>query len=291
MAKNYSFEKGKYGNVTGTIVPFGRYLDGADPAGLDWTKYVPAGYLRCNGAIFKARDYRALSEILGIGQACKYRKEDVELEEANDTLSEGQFQLPDLGSKYVKSSTASGTYQNLIVLNPTTGQLTTRSGLEVELELNQGEELQTPYSGSFIVPNTDVEFSSNQNFGTTLAGRVPDALVQFDNLLAHGHLSNAAVIRSGPDNQNVAVWGGDLKAGYTVNLEQTQSSIGGSEAGTEHNHSLERSAISKSLSSNIDTFSLPADQLITTTRINVANTYKMDDLNHKYILVEYLIKT
>lgn len=291
MAKNYSFEKGKYGNVTGTIVPFGRYLDGSDPAGFDWTKYVPAGYLRCNGGIFRARDYRALAEVLGIGQACKYRKDDVELEEADDTLSEGQFQLPDLGSKYVKSSTASGTYQNLLILNPITGEFTTRSGLAVEIELNQGEELETPYSGTFTVPNTEIEFSDNQNFATTLPGNIPDATVQFDNLLAHGHLSNAAVVRRNEDSENVATWSGDLKTGYTVNQEITQSSVEGSEEGTEHNHSLERSSISKNLSSNIDTFSLPADQIITTTRINSSNTYKMDDLNHKYILVEYLIKT
>jgi hypothetical protein len=291
MAKNYSFEKGKYGIVTGTIMPFGRYLDGTNPEGTDWVNYVPAGFLRCNGLIYKARDFRALAEILGIGSDCKFAKEGFSLEEANDDLTLGQFQLPDLGSKYVKASNASGIYDNLVILNPNTGVETTRVGLEVEMSLNRGEEIETFFSGEFAVPQTEVPFPATQNFGTTLSGQVPATAFQQDNLLPHGHYSNAAVVRSGPFSAQVATWPGDLKAGYYSDQVETQTALGGSATGVSHNHSLQRSTVSRSTTHNISAFDLSADQIVTTTRINMDNTFKMDDLQHKYILVEYLIKT
>lgn len=291
MAKNYSFEKGKYGTVTGTIIPFGRYLDGTNPEGSDWTTYIPAGFLRCNGLIYRARDFRALAQVLGIGSECKFRKEGVELEEANADLRLGQFQLPDLGSKYIKASNSNGIYDNMMVFNPVTNTFTDRVGLEVELSLNRGNLLETTYSGSFSVPTTEVPFPTTQNYGTTLGTQIPAAQVDSDNLLAHAHFSNAAVVRSGPFNGRMAVWGGDLKAGYTADTLESFTNVGGTTTGTSHNHSLTRSTVSRSTTSNITAFSASAETIVTTTRLSVDNTFKMDDLQHKYILVEYLIKT
>lgn len=294
MANNYSFEKGKCGIVTGTIVPFGRYLDGSDPEGNDWTKYVPAGYLRCNGAIYKSRDFRALQEILGSGVNCKYRKDGVTLEEPTDTLSLGQFQLPDLGSKYIKASGANGFYDNLLVLNPKTNQLVSRVGLEVELSLNipAGGTAETLYTGSFFQASVEVPFPSSQNFGTNLSTVVAPASLDQTNFLPHGHLANVVQVRSGPFSVRFATWGGDSKEGRGADEAQTTSPFGGSDAGTAHNHSLARSAVSRSISSNVPAFSPSSENIVTNTTITVdSGTYKMDDLQHKFILVEYLIKT
>jgi hypothetical protein len=291
MAKNYSFEKGKYGTVTGTIIPFGRYLDGNTPEGSDWTTYIPAGYLRCNGLIYRARDFRALAQVLGIGSDCKYRKDGVTLEEATDDLRLGQFQLPDLGSKYIKAANSNGIYDNMMVFDPVRNTFTERVGLEVELTLNRGNLIETTYNGSFTVPTTEVPFPSTQNFASTLGTQIPAAEVQADNLLAHGHFSNAAVVRSGPFTGRMAVWSGDLKTGFTADTLESFTAVGGSASGTSHNHSLSRSTVSRSTTHNINAFSASADQIVTTTRLSVDNTFKMDDLQHKYILVEYLIKT
>ncbi len=89
----------------------------------------------------------------------------------------------------------------------------------------------------------------------------------------------------------MATWGGDLKAGYTADTLESFTTVGGSAAGTSHNHSLARSTVSRNTTHNISSFTAPADTIITTTRLSVDNTFKMDDLHHKYILVEYLIKT
>ena len=292
MGKNYSFEKGKCGTVTGTIIPFGRYLDGIDPESSDWITYVPAGFLRCNGLIYKARDYRSLASVLGTGTSCKYRKEGVTLEEANENLTLGQFQLPDLGSKYIKASNSNGSYDNMMVLNPITDTLTTRVGLEVELSLNAGTELQTTYSGNFSVPTVPVSMPSTQNYGTTLSTQIAAGTLDANNILAHAHFSNAVVTRSGPFNGFVATWSGDRKVGYTVDEVESFSSVGGSDAGTSHNHSLTRSTVSRSTTHNVPAFSPSAENIVTTTQLSVdSNTFKMDDLQHKFILVEYLIKT
>jgi len=291
MAKNYSFEKGKFGIMTGTIIPFGRYLDGTDPEGTDWINYVPAGFLRCNGFVYKARDFRALADIVGVGAECKFRKEEIELEELNESFTLGQFQLPDLGSKYINAASANGTYNNLFVLNPATNNLVERVGLQVELSLNRGNVIDTNYSGSFAVPVTSVDFPATQNFGSTLSGQIPSASFNSDNILAHGHYSNAAVVRSGPFTLNLSVGGGSTKTGYDVDEELSFTSIGGSPTGTSHNHSLQRTAPTRATTSNLSSFSIEADQIVTTTKMNVDNTFKMDDLQHKFILVEYLIKT
>lgn len=291
MAKNYSFEKGKYGITTGTIIPFGRYLDGTDPEGTDWINYVPAGFLRCNGFIYKARDFRALADVIGIGSNCRFKKEDDTLEELNESYTLGQFQLPDLGSKYISAASANGTYNNLLVLNPNSEEFVSRVGLEVEISLNAGNQLETTYSGSFNIPTTTVPFPETQNFGTTLTSQIPSATFNSDNLLPHGHYSNAAVVRSGPFNVQLAVGGGATKTGYDADQELSFTSIGGSATGTSHNHTLSKSTVSRSTTSNITSFNISADQLVTTTNINANNTFKMDDLQHKFILVEYLIKT
>lgn len=302
MPKSYSYEKGKYGITTGTVIPFARFLEGNDPAETSWKDFVPAGFLRCDGKIYKANKFISLSEIIGIGSNCKFRKEDTELQEPNADLSEGEIQLPDLGSKFISSASANGQYNNLFVFNPATGQLVQRVGLEVSLELNSGNTLTTQYSGSFSVPNINVDFQPTQNFGTTLPTSVLDNYYSAEGLLSHGHLSNAVVVRSGPFNTANDGGGGndvcvdapslsDEGPGYFSNLEESITDSSGSFESVTHAHQLTRSTVSKSISSNIDSFNLGADLITTTTNISVSNLFKMDDIQHRFILVEYLIKT
>lgn len=306
MAKNYSFERGKYGVTTGTIISFAILLDGDFPSESDWKKYVPAGYMRCKGQVLKAIDYLSLSSIIGIGSECIYKKENIELEEANDDLSLGEIQLPDLGSKHISAATAGGLYENLIVVDPNTGRELERSGLEVGLELNQGSAVEVFYSGNFVVPTIPLPFTSATNFVSDLVPLSDSATTGDYQYLAHGHYSNAVVTwRNGPLNtQNDGNNNGRVSTDSSPLDDTNQTAdagalvfpliglttIGGSSASTQHAHQITKSAISKSITSNIDQVELEPFNVITTVNLTSRNIYKMDDLQHKFIIVEYLIK-
>lgn len=315
MAKNYSFEKGKYGLTTGTIVPFAILLSGDSPADPDWVEYVPAGFLRCRGQVLKSRDYLALSQILGIGSNCKFRKEDRILEEPSEDFRLGEFQLPDLGSKYMRAATANGRYNNLTILDPSNGRVIQRVGVEVELNLNQGNEIEFFYNGSFVVPEIPIPFSPSSNFVSTLGGITNDAPFSDVQLLSHGHYSSSAIgwrneaLNSANDNQfgvngnDVAISDppldqqnnrndptGDEGSGYVVEQFTTITSVAGSSSETLHSHGISKSSISKSIDSNFSQFPITPSNVLTRVNLSSTDILKMDDIQHKFVIVEFLIK-
>ena len=130
--RNYSFEKGKFGGAIGTIYPFVVELNGKDPASADWKTKIPAGFLRCDGSVVNGDLYPTLKQVLGVGSDSLYLKSSIILQEANANGSGGQFQLPDLGSKYIRASAQSGTY-SATVNNNTVGVQNRRVGVATEL--------------------------------------------------------------------------------------------------------------------------------------------------------------
>ena len=86
---NYSFEKGRYGGPTGAIFPFFRELSGDLPTEQDYDDYVPAGFIKCKGQVLSATQYPGLAAIIGVGEACIYRKEGTTLAEPNQDGSGG----------------------------------------------------------------------------------------------------------------------------------------------------------------------------------------------------------
>jgi hypothetical protein len=290
MSSFYSFEKGRYGYLPGTIVPFPRTLSGT--SGTDWSTFVPAGFLRCDGAILSGDEYVALKAVLGVGTDSKYRKANVSLAAARADGSGGQLQLPDLGSKYILAQRASGSYDNLTVTNPTTNTDVFKVGVSTNLSLNRGTSLETTYSGSFNIPSVTVDFPAAQNFGTTVPGTIEDDLFSDNQMLPHGHHSNT-VINNGPQ-EAVRVSVSDISPEFQAtdsSVTTDFTSVGGTEVGVTHGHSLDRVAPSRNaLSSNTIATTLLADTLVTTTNLSVSNTFKMDDLQPRFILVEFLIK-
>ena len=96
MAKYYTKEKAKYGGITGLIMPFMVKLPDVNiPDQSTWRTLLPAGYLRCDGSILSDEVYPGLAAILGTGRNSKFAKDP-------EILTDTQFQLPDLGSKYVR---------------------------------------------------------------------------------------------------------------------------------------------------------------------------------------------
>ena len=60
MPAHYSKERSKYGSGTGSIITWPVELTSTDPNAEDNINALPAGYLKCDGTIYKADDYPQL---------------------------------------------------------------------------------------------------------------------------------------------------------------------------------------------------------------------------------------
>ncbi len=251
-----------------------------------------------------------MAQILGVGSESKFRKEDQILEEDADNLRLGQFQLPDLGSKYMRASAANGRYDNIIIIDPETSRTFQRVGVEVELSLNQGTSIDIFYTGEFTIPNIPITFSPSANFVSSLPSSTDQGSIADTQMLSHGHYSNSAItwrsrgINTDTDAQfdvtgiDIATGGPKVTdqndtpdSGYEVDPQENITSPAGSDSSTLHTHSISKSTITKSLSSNISTYGVEASNIVTTANFSSKNTFKLDDIQHRFILVEFLIKT
>lgn len=284
---NYSFHKGKYGGATGTIYPFMRTLpEGVDTNQGEWKLYVPAGYLRCDGSVLSADQFPQLAKLLGIGNACIYKKENVELDEQVNGVG-GTFQIPDLGSKFITGGTASGSYLNLFIENAE-GEQVRRVGVEVELESAIGRTVNFSYSGSFSFPQTPITFSGN--FAPTISSRAEPSNVFDVQMLPHGHHSTTSYPFQGPNTHRLATSGGAQRCCADISLAIESVAPGGSDSSTSHSHFLQRLPITNDITGTMIATTIPASELETTVSVNTDDTREFPDIVPAYILVEYLIK-
>jgi len=289
MAKYYTAEKAKYGIFTGAVIPFSVTLSNIQEVAAK----APAGYLKCDGGIYRGKDYPILAEMLGLGSNSKFRKDNITLQEPNAEGTEGQFQVPDLGAKFIQASTFAGGYNNLYTTD-TSGNIVPVVGIPGELSVNQGNNFDVFYEGSFIVGTTPVVFPSSMNFASTLTPTVPNTILRNTDFLGHMHHTNCAVKRSGPYNSANIPGIDGLQSGNDGDIiiadSITISDTAGTENSTKHGHVAEITSVSRSTTSNIDSFELSAGSISTNITLNQSNTVKFDDVQHKFILVEYLIK-
>ena len=117
MPAFYAKERSKYGNLSGQVIIWPMEYSG-DPSSAVNRAKLPAGYLKCDGAKYFAADYPALAAILGTGSNCKYLRRNPDGTEF-DNLSDEQFMVPDLGSKYPEptSGANAGSYNNIRLPN------------------------------------------------------------------------------------------------------------------------------------------------------------------------------
>ena len=66
-------ERSKLGSAPGTIIQWALSINDGDPDGSTNVTNLPAGYLKCDGAIYSARQYPELARILGVGEASIYK--------------------------------------------------------------------------------------------------------------------------------------------------------------------------------------------------------------------------
>jgi microcystin-dependent protein len=301
--KYYSFEKGRYGGPCGAIFPFFRELNGTSALGDDYKNYIPAGYLKCRGQILAADQYPNLARVLGVGSSCIFRKEGTTLSEKNDDGTGGTFQLPDLGSKYIVANSNAGTYSNIDVINPSTNTLTQRAGVEITLEA-QTPTVTFPYQGSFQVPGRGLTVVGNIQILSPPTA-TPEDTISIGQFLAHGHNSDLKIARR-INFRNDSTNGASFKANYickntskpcqadaefglahkVVSVEET-----GSATATKHKHyGASPKKQNETKTASVAATLLDSGSINTTVTVNVANTYKADDIAPKFILCEFLIK-
>jgi len=155
MPAFYSKERAKYGNLTGQIIIWPVQYDG-DPTDAVNARNLPAGYLKCDGARYFADDYPALAAILGTGEASKYARRTID-GELFDTVTDNQFVVPDLGSKYPEptSGANAGVYNNIRLPNAAGNEIS-RSGIGIEATSAIGTDVRITYSGSITVPSQEI---------------------------------------------------------------------------------------------------------------------------------------
>ena len=179
MAVFLNQERTKIGTTTGTLIAFPQELEVNDPNVGNSAELLPAGYLRCDGSILSSTVYPALAEILGTGDECAFKQD-------GSTLSDTQFQLPDLRSKFIRASSASdqGVINDNTVVNAS-GQTVERSGVGVTVSSNVGSVAVVDMVGQFRVPARTVTLTGNVGF--TKPRRPDEEVVAANAFLPHMH--------------------------------------------------------------------------------------------------------
>ena len=282
---NYTKEKSKFGGMTGSIQIFTSFLSlSNDPLDETFKSKIPAGYLRCDGSIKTATDYPELARILGTGSNCRFKKDAT-------TLTDNQFQLPDLGSKYLSPGLATGTYSDLTLIQSPT---TKRVGVEVEVSSNVGNSVTIDYSGNFTVQGSaaPIPLLGNAKLNPPNPDRkTASTILDGNNFQAHGHGSNAYVLNY-IGNFKLS---GEGKSGLNCNpLAGNSLQSTGSTANTTsqaHTHNITwPTTYSSNFVYNYPTFNVPADNVQTTVNLSTKSVKVLNDSVTPFILVEYIIK-
>ena len=191
MATLYSKERSKYGNLTGQIIVWPVQINN-DLNNVDNIKHLPSGYLRCDGAIYNVVDYPQLAAICGVGETGRFVRKNI-AGTALQSLTNDQFVVPDLSSKYPKPTPGAdaGQYKSIRVTNAV-GNEVNRSGIGIEATSTLGTSIQVTYSGSFTVPTQTIPLRGKPGWtwGTTSGKRTESEIVDNAAIAGHMHFSS-----------------------------------------------------------------------------------------------------
>tara|TARA_Y100000004_G_scaffold158708_1_gene185164 strand:+ start:4071 stop:5465 length:1395 start_codon:yes stop_codon:yes gene_type:complete len=195
MAKVYAAEKSKYGDLTGQIIIWPVEVNPSIDSNY-MKQNLPAGYLRCDGTVYNVVDYPQLAAICGAGTTGKFVRRNIN-GDALQFLTDDQFVVPDLGSKYPKPTTGpdAGQYKSIRKLNQAGNEIS-RSGLGIEATATLGTSIQLTYSGTFVVPSQTIPLKGKPSWSVgTQAGKVTDTETVDASAIA-GHMHFFAGVRS-----------------------------------------------------------------------------------------------
>ncbi len=196
MAVFYNKERAKYGHLTGQVIAWPVPYEGT-PDISNNKKSLPAGYLKCDGAKYFVKDYPRLAEICGAGSSCKFIRKNLDGTDF-DTLTDAQFMVPDLGSKYPEPTTGAnaGLYNNIRKVDTTTNTEKSRSGIGIDAAAAIGDtNVRISYSGSINVPAQEVEVRGKPGWNYAGASHYTEVEGPEENSI-HPHLHFSSTTRS-----------------------------------------------------------------------------------------------
>ena len=212
--------------------------------------------------------------------------------------------MPDLGSKYIATSSNPGQYSNTTTIDRTTNATIQRAGIEVQLE-SAGDTVEFNYTGDFRSPGATLSFSGNWR-NVSPPSKTPATTLSISNFVAHCHdgtytiasqtnINSQAVARATyifeplrPCNRRSSTKICTDRKNYGVSLEQIDFSDAGED--DEHTHPLQTPALSESKSGSIPAVNLSSSSIVTTVKVRTRQLSKIDDIAPKFIICEYLIK-
>lgn len=292
---NYTRERSKYGGIVGTIIVHSTPGLGSvnDPNSVNFKTELPAGYLRCDGSILNAKNYIALSQVLGVGGESRFRKDNANLRDADEETGElGQFQLPDLGSKVIIGGRGTGIYNNYFIdtgveeTNPTT-----RVGPQINVVSNFGTRISANFIGNVrISADSGIDFLGNPRY--TIQRATSEESLNIDNFQGHAHNSAQNFLNYSANHKVGGTGGkdyGDLGAnsgsGHEIGFTR--------EAGGEsiHSHNITRPfSYSHNFNYAYGQQDVDMSGALAYVDVKVSDDEKLDQLVTPFILVEYLIK-
>ena len=292
---NYANHRGRYGGMVGSIIVHttDAIVGGNDPSSAKFKEVLPAGYLRCDGSKLQAKNYLALSRVLGVGDNSRFKKDDVQLRNADLTTGDlGEFQLPDMGSKVIAGGRGTGVYSNDFVDTGLIGQAkVNRVGPQIEVISNAGDTISANYLGNVrIVPSGDLDFLGNPRYN--LDRSTTETELNIENFEGHAHTSNQRYLNYTGQHEIGFEGGKDLdrqiaNSGAFNGAEYT--SIGGRES--IHKHSITRpTAYAHNFVYSYDQRDVDMTGVEAYVDVDVSNDEKLDQLVTPFTLVEYLIK-
>ena len=191
MAKLYSNERSKYGNLTGQIIIWPVEIN-PDINSSSNKENLPSGYLRCDGSIHNVVDYPALAAICGVGEGGKFVRKNI-TGTSLQSLTDAQFVVPDLGSKYPLPTPGAdaGVYKNIRKTNALGNEIS-RSGIGIEATSTLGTTIDVTYSGSFTVPSQviDLKGKPSWTWGTLAGKQTETEVVDSTAIAGHMHFGN-----------------------------------------------------------------------------------------------------
>lgn len=294
MSVNYTQDvRGKFGGYVGQIVPHAspKIQQNNDPATDSFKKYIPAGYLKCDGSVVSARRYAALASIIGVGASGRFYKEGTIIREKDDDANDaGQIQLPDLGSKVIIASPNSvGQYTS--TTNESTGA--NRVGPAVEIISNEGQtQLVCEFLGTFTgkAVQTNYNFNSSPKFNYNKISST--TILDIENFQGHAHnastnlLNYTAQHQVGGDGKDGGEFGANSGAGNTFEDTPLNTSLL-----SQHSHKIGPALnISHNFQYQHTNFDILADGVFSTLDLDIEDVTQLDNLSSPFIVITYLIK-
>jgi len=289
---NYAVQKAKYGGVVGSIQVFTTDLPTANLPDLgDFRTKLPAGFLRCDGSILKQDLYPALAEVLGVGSDSKFAK-------IPEEMADDEFQLPDIGAKYLVPGAATGTYLSQVLSDG----VTPRIGAEFDVRSNIGTTQNISYSGNFTIDTFTDDLEGFPLF--TGPENTPTAIITDQHYQGHGHTGNQAVLNCtgnfvvspgiGPTDAAESYSGNNCRPFAGNLLYRISAPDDTTVTGASHDHRVQVPTSPLDYTSNMQftypTTQIPASNIRTEITLDVKDPVTFDSTVAPFMIVEYIIK-